>query len=192
MPFAFATAIYERIAASIELPLTVDFESGYTDDDGELAENVARLIELGAVGVNFEDSIPATGAMREAKRQAQRIAAIRAAAARHGVPEFFINARTDLWLAGEGEAATYVEEALERAAAYASAGASGFFVPGLADEPSIARICESVALPVNATASPRMPANARLAELGVSRISYGPGPYRSAIATLTKEARAVF
>ena len=87
------------------------------------------------------------------------------------------------------DAAQAVGEALERAKAYALAGASGYFVPGLVDDALIGRICLGVSLPVNVMVMEGVPANARLAELGVARISYGPIPYIRAMKTLEQEAR---
>jgi methylisocitrate lyase len=83
-----------------------------------------------------------------------------------------------------------VDAALERARAYADAGASGLFVPGVVAEALIARIAEASPLPVNVMAMPASPGRARLAELGVARISHGPGPYRGAMAWLTDAAKA--
>jgi methylisocitrate lyase len=82
------------------------------------------------------------------------------------------------------------DAALERARAYADAGASGLFVPGLVDEALIARITAASPLPVNVMAMPGAPDRQRLAALGVARISHGPGPYRGAMQWLTQAARA--
>ena len=126
---AFAEQIVGRIAASVDVPVTVDFEGGYSEDDRELASNISRLLELGVIGINFEDRVVKGKGLYSIERQAQRIAAIRAAAEHKRIP-FFINARTDVFL-GHGDD---VDEALERARAYASAGASGFWsIPGLTD-----------------------------------------------------------
>ncbi|MBC7985101.1 MAG: isocitrate lyase/phosphoenolpyruvate mutase family protein, partial [Sphingomonadaceae bacterium] len=84
------------------------------------------------------------------------------------------------------------DAAIERGLAYAEAGASGFFVPGLADEDGLERICEASPLPVNAMMFDGMPSHARLAELGVARVSHGPGPWRQAMAALTEAARKVY
>ncbi len=83
-----------------------------------------------------------------------------------------------------------VTEALERGRAYADAGADGLFVPGLVDEKLIARVVEGSSLPVNIMASASAPSAARLAELGVARISHGPTPYRMAMRILEEAARA--
>jgi methylisocitrate lyase len=83
-----------------------------------------------------------------------------------------------------------VEAALERARAYADAGASGLFVPGVVAEDLVARIAQASALPVNVMAMPGAPGRRRLGELGVARISHGPGPYRGAMQWLTEAAKA--
>jgi 2-methylisocitrate lyase-like PEP mutase family enzyme len=103
---------------------------------------------------------------------------------------FFINARTDLFLHSAPETHEgLVEEALARGEAYAEAGAAGLFVPGLADESLIERVCAASALPVNIMIWPgRTPPLRRLAELGVARISHAGGPWRIAMAALKEEA----
>jgi 2-methylisocitrate lyase-like PEP mutase family enzyme len=85
-----------------------------------------------------------------------------------------------------------VGEALERAKAYAAAGASGFFIPGLRDDALIGRISEGVTLPVNVMIMDGVPSADRLSQLGVSRISYGPIPYIRAMGALQQEAKKAF
>lgn len=188
IPIALAEQIVARIAATIDAPVTVDFEGGYSEDDGELAGNVSRLLDLGVIGINFEDRVVKGAGLYDIDRQARRISAIRKAAEQKGV-ELFINARTDAFFEHGDDAAQAVGEALDRAKAYAVAGASGYFVPGLVDDALIGRVCESVSLPVNVMVMEGVPSNARLAELGVARISYGPIPYVRAMKALEREAR---
>src|ERR1043166_6676609 len=57
IPIAFAQEIVGRIAATIEAPVTVDFEGGYSEDDSELADNISRLLDTGVIGINFEDRV---------------------------------------------------------------------------------------------------------------------------------------
>lgn len=106
----------------------------------------------------------------------------------------FINARTDLFLQERDRTKhnSLLDAAIERAKLYAAAGASGFFAPGLADDALVGKLCKAVALPVNIMITGGVSAPRRLAELGVSRISYGPGPYRAMIAQLKDDAAAVF
>jgi 2-methylisocitrate lyase-like PEP mutase family enzyme len=188
IPIGFAEQIVGRITATVDIPVTVDFEGGYSEDDGELAANIARLLDLGVVGINFEDRIVKGSGLYSVDRQARRIAAIRKAAERKGV-DLFINARTDVFFEHGEDAAQAVSEALDRAKAYAAVGASGFFVPGLVDDVLIGQICEGVSRPVNVMVMDGVPSNARLSELGVARISYGPIPYIRAMKALGQEAR---
>src|SRR5580700_3872792 len=171
IPIGFAEQIVGRITATVDIPVTVDLEGGYSEDDGELAANIARLLDLGVIGINFEDRIVKGSGLYSVDRQADRISAIQKAAQRKGVG-LFINARTDVFFEHGEDAVKAVNDALARASAYTAAGASGFFIPGLVDEVQIGRICDCVALPVNVMVMDGVPPNSRLAELGVSRISY--------------------
>ena len=188
IPIALAEQIVARIAATIDAPVTVDFEGGYSEDNDKLAENVSRLLDLGVIGINFEDRVVKGSGLYSLDRQARRIAAIRKAAEQNGI-DLFINARTDVFFEHGEDAAQAVGEALDRAKAYAAVGASGFFVPGLVDDAPIGQICEGVSLPVNVMVMDGLPSNARLSELGVARISYGPIPYIRAMKALGQEAR---
>jgi len=189
MPLDLAVANLERIVAATDLPVTIDLESGYGANPDEVGATITRAVQAGAIGCNLEDGFRET-TLRDASDQVARLRGARAAADRLNVP-FFLNSRTDVFLISaadqhEGLVAT----ALERARAYADAGADGFFVPGLADERLIARVVEGSPLPVNIMASAKTPPAARLAELGVARISHGPGPYRMAMKALEDAARA--
>jgi len=191
IPEGFVEQIVARITATVDVPVSVDFEGGYTDDDGALAQNVSRLLDLGVVGINFEDRVVAAEGLYDIDRQARRIAAIREAAARRNVP-LFINARTDLFLGSKAGPSSSMDAALDRGKAYAAAGASGFFVPGLKDDALIARICEGVPLPVNVMVMEGVSPTAQLATLGVARVSYGPIPYLRAMSDLQAAAAAIF
>jgi 2-methylisocitrate lyase-like PEP mutase family enzyme len=88
MPIELVHRIVERIAATIKAPVTVDFEGGYSEDDRELADNISRLVDLGIIGVNFEDRVVKGSGLHSVDRQARRIAAIRKAAKHKGVDLF--------------------------------------------------------------------------------------------------------
>lgn len=183
IPMEFALQIAARIVDTVELPVTIDFEGGYATDPEPLAQNVEQLIATGAVGLNFEDQIVGAQGLHPIQTQALRIAAIRQAADTASIP-LFINARTDVFLKSAPEShAEHLGAALERAAAYAEAGASGIFVPGLTDLDLIARITESTTLPVNVLVTDSQGLS-NLAKAGVSRISFGPFPYREAMARI--------
>ena len=190
IPLALVEQIVARIVGSVDLPVTVDFEGGYSEDDNAFAENASRLLDLGVVGINFEDRVVKGVGLYSIDRQARRIAAIREVANERSV-KLFINARTDLFLGNKGDQARSVEEALERAKAYDSAGASGFFIPGLQNDALIGRICSDAALPVNVMIMEGVPTNERLSALGVARISYGPIPYVNAMEAFRKRAHEI-
>lgn len=192
IPLDFLVRIVERIAASVDVPLTVDFEGAYAVAPETAAGNVTQLIDAGAIGINFEDQVVGGSGLHAMDKQVERIAAIRQAAQAAGV-SLFINARTDLFLKDRERAdhKGLVAEALERGAAYAEAGASGFFVPWLADPELIGQVCEAVSLPVNIMVAEGVPARSELAALGVARISHGPGPYFDAIKTLTERYQSL-
>jgi 2-methylisocitrate lyase-like PEP mutase family enzyme len=82
-------------------------------------------------------------------------------------------------------------EALERAQAYAEAGAHSFFVPGVGDLELIAEICAASPLPVNVIKGDAL-AIPDLAQAGVARISWGPRPWRWAMERLTEEAKTLY
>src|SRR6201998_4676783 len=188
IPVAFARQIVARIAAAVDVPVSVDFEGGYSEDNGELAENAGRLIDVGVIGINFEDRVVPGAGLYDIDRQAARILAIHTVAHQRDIA-LFIKARTDLFLGQGRDPAASITEAIERSKAYADAGASGFFIPGLQDEALIGQICERVALPVNVMLMDGVPSIERLAELGVARISWGPSSYLQAMTALEEQAR---
>jgi 2-methylisocitrate lyase-like PEP mutase family enzyme len=179
-----------RIVASVDVPVTIDFESGYALAPDEVATNVARLAATGAVGCNFEDQVVGGEGLHDCAFQSARIAAIRAATG----AAFFINARTDIFLQSKADThdEAKADAAIARAHAYAKAGASGFFVPGLANLELLARVCWESPLPVNFMAFPGAPDAKAVADAGVARISHGPFPWRAAMTGLEDAARAAF
>jgi len=187
LPLSLAEHIVRGIVANVDVPVTVDFEGGYSDNDQMLASNITKLLELGVIGINFEDRVVKGRGLYSIDRQAKRIVAIRQAAEQKGIP-FFINARTDVFLGNGGD----VEEALRRAHAYAAAGASGFFTPGVTDPALIHRIAEEAELPVNVMVMEGVPSNDKLAKLGVARVSYGPIPYIETMEALQRRADKLF
>ncbi len=183
LPLDLAIANLRRIVAAVALPVTIDLERGYDD----VGATVAAAAGAGAVGCNLEDSL-GDKTLRPIEEQATRLRAARQAAG----ADFFINARTDVFFTGETASAALVEAALERARAYAEAGADGLFVPGLADPALIADLAARSPLPVNLMMTPASPAPAELAKLGVARLSHGPFPFMKAMQQLEADARAAF
>ncbi|TCL08748.1 2-methylisocitrate lyase-like PEP mutase family enzyme [Shimia isoporae] len=192
LPMEFLFSIVERIVATNDLPLTVDFEGGYAMAPEEVSLNVERLISAGAVGLNFEDRVVKGKGLHAIDEQTSRVKAVRAAGDQTGIP-IVINARTDLFLQSKPEDhASHIPEALERAAAYAEAGGDSFFVPGLSDPDLIQKVCTESPLPVNVMLRDVTAQIAPLAALGVGRISFGPTPYAVAMKAITEQAKAFY
>ncbi len=184
MPMDFVLRVVERICASVDAPVTVDFEGGYAVAPEAVAENVRQVIGAGAVGINFEDRIVCGEGLHALEAQVARLEAIRDVAAEEGV-ELVVNARTDLFLGSDAARhESFFAEAVERATAYAEAGAACFFVPGLGDLSLIARLVDQVPLPVNVMMIPPLTSVQEVAALGVARVSFGPGPYSAFCAEL--------
>lgn len=192
MPVEEVFTLLRRIIASTDLPVSVDLESGYAGDAAGVGATIATALQMGAIGCNLEDSQPDGGALRDIADQHARLAAARQAAERAGLP-FWINARTDLFFQGGGSAHTpaLIDQALERAHAYADAGADSLFVPGLTDPDLIATLTGAAPLPINTMADSANPDPVAHAEAGVARISFGPGPYLQAMQGVEQAARAL-
>lgn len=176
-----------RIVRAVEVPVSADLEAGYRLAPGELAR---RAIEAGVAGLNLEDTDHASGVLVDEARQAARIAGLKEAARRLGV-DLVVNARIDVYVHRAGAPETWLEQALRRARAYRDAGADCVYPILLDDEQAIAAMVAGVDVPVNILLRPSAPPLARLAELGVRRITVGTAFYRTAMARLAEDAAAL-
>jgi 2-methylisocitrate lyase-like PEP mutase family enzyme len=192
MPRSSVLDIVARIAASVDLPLSVDIEGGYATAPEQVGQYVAEIIRAGAVGVNFEDRIVGGEGLHPIAQQVARIRAIRDAAQHAGV-DLFLNARTDVFLGSDpARHGDLIGAATDREAAYREAGADGFFVPGLTDLDLIGRVVEAADLPVNVMMMGNLTSVEDVVKAcGIARASFGPGPYIAAMADLQKRFEAV-
>src|SRR4051812_22395596 len=119
-PWAEMFAAAGRVARAVPVPVSVDAEAGYQMSPRELVD---RLLEIGAVGCNLEDTDHQAGGLVEIGAQADWLAAVRAAAGDAGVP-IVLNARVDVFLPTSGIAeADWLGEAVRRGRRYREAGA---------------------------------------------------------------------
>lgn len=169
LPTALLLETVRDIIRASALPLTVDIEDGYSSDPEMVGQFVGQLAQAGVVGINIEDGNAPPELL------ARKISAARAAAKAAGI-DLYINARCDVYLRGLAEPGARVAETLRRAAIYQEAGASGLFAPGATDEGEIAALAKGSTMPLNLLARPNLAAPARLAELGVRRLSAGSAP----------------
>ena len=169
LSIAQALSVAKLVVDAVDLPVSIDFEKGYAGDAAGVQANVESLIATGAVGINLEDSIGAAKAPTfPLDVAAGRVAAARAAATATGIP-LVINARVDT-LAGGGD----WDDAVARANAYLEAGADCIFFLGLSSEQLVADAIAQVNGKISVIAHPGAVPLKKLAELGVSRVSFGP------------------
>ena len=160
IPADVAFGALRRIAEAVRLPVTADLEDGYGLSPKEFVD---RLANAGACGAILEDTDHRAGALVDADRQAERIAAVKAAARARGFDPV-INARVDVHF-HKGP----LEEGLKRARKYLDAGADCVYPIFLSD---VSAIPKYVALgPTNILYAPGSIALRELASLGVARIS---------------------
>ncbi len=171
MRFEELTAQVRRITETVDLPVSVDIESGYGLSAQTLIEG---LLAAGAVGLNIEDTVHGEGGrLRDAQEHADLVAALRAAADAAGV-HVVINARTDLFKRKDGDEADRFDRAVARMTLCAQAGADSLYPVAFHDDDTYRRLSQALPLPVNAIANPAAESLSRFAPLGVGRISFGP------------------
>jgi 2-methylisocitrate lyase-like PEP mutase family enzyme len=157
-----------EIVGAVELPVTIDFEKAYARDPAGVEANVRRLIETGAVGLNLEDSVDGSS-LFPLELATERVAATRSAGDATGVP-LVINARVDALVRGSDW-----DDMVARANAYLAVGADCIFVLGLGTEDQVRRALAEINGRVSVISGATSVPLKKLAELGVSRVSFGPG-----------------
>jgi 2-methylisocitrate lyase-like PEP mutase family enzyme len=175
-----------RIAAAVAVPVTADIEAGYGKTPDDVARHVVEIAQAGAAGANLEDG--AGGGLRPIEDAAARIAAARRAVSESGL-DLVINARTDVYLHGGGDAAAKLDEAVKRGKAYLAAGADCIYVFALVDLAAITAITRALAAPVNIIGRAGTPSLAALESAGVARVSIASAATLVAASVLQQLAR---
>ncbi len=186
MSFDDLLARVVQITGAVDVPVSVDIESGYAEPPARLIDG---LLGVGAVGLNIEDTVHSEGGrLRSAAEHAELVGALRAAADAAGV-RVVINARTDLFIRKDGDESDRVERAVARLTECADAGADVLYPVGRHDPDTLRRLTSELPLPVNAIGLPDQDDPASFGPLGVARISFGPFLQR-ALSERTKEILA--
>ncbi|MDX6535077.1 MAG: hypothetical protein QOF68_2821 [Gaiellales bacterium] len=170
------------LAASVDVPLSVDSERCYGDDPAGVAETVSLLAEAGAAGCSIEDYDPVTGRIDDIGLATERVAAA-ADAAHRG--DLVLTARAESHLYG----GTDLEDTIARLQSYRAAGADVVYAPGLAGADQIAAVVDAVEAPVNVLALPHGPTVGELGQLGVRRVSTGGALASAAYGAMVAGAR---
>ncbi|MDT5097449.1 MAG: hypothetical protein QOC76_1186 [Mycobacterium sp.] len=171
MTFDDVVTRVSQITDAVDVPVSVDIESGYGEAPTRLIDG---LLGAGAVGLNIEDTVHKEGGrLRSSAEHAELVRALRAAADGAGV-HVVINARTDLFLRRDGDESDRVDRAVARLIEAADAGADVLYPVGRHDPDTLRRLTSELRLPVNAIAMPDQSDPASFGPLGVGRISFGP------------------
>ncbi|HEU5057429.1 MAG TPA: isocitrate lyase/phosphoenolpyruvate mutase family protein [Kofleriaceae bacterium] len=191
VPLERVLAHVRELVAATPLPVNVDFQEGYAREPAGVAENVTACLATGAAGLSIEDATGDPAApLFERGLAIERVRAARAAIDASGTGAL-LTARCEAFLVGDPDPA---RTALDRLVAFAEAGADCLYAPRVDDPALVAEIVRAVApRAVNVLVS--APAAgfdvARLAELGVRRISVGAALARVAWGAVARAARAI-
>ena len=172
----------QRITNVCELPLLVDVDTGFGPSAFNIARTVKSLIRAGAAALHIEDQV---GAKRCGHRPGKEIVSkeemvdrLKAAADARTDEQFVIGARTDAF-ANEG-----LEKTLERAAAYAAAGADFIFAEAVPDLGVYQKFVDAAGVPVLANITEfgmiKMYTVEELKAAGVGLVLYPLSAFRAA------------
>ncbi|WP_292011178.1 isocitrate lyase/phosphoenolpyruvate mutase family protein [Chryseobacterium sp.] len=163
--------IIKRITESVSIPLTVDLEGGYGNTPDEITTNISRLVSIGVVGVNIEDSVVKNGVRRmlDKGKTYDKLKAVTERLRANKI-NIFLNIRTDAFLLGLENP---LQETCERIRLFENLGVDGVFVPCVTSENDIETLVNLTTLPINVMGIPGLPGFEILKNLGVKRISSG-------------------
>lgn len=191
MPFDSVLERLNAITHCVNLPVTADIESGYATTNSRLRENIKSLIDTGIVGINFEDSDKQSGLLIPVNIQSERINLVREVANESGI-RLFINARTDVYIKGtDFDDYGKLLETIKRGRAYIDAGADCIFPIAVKQINHIRELTSNIAAPINILAIPGVPDFKKLNDLGVARVSLGPGFLKIAVSALKNFAESL-
>ncbi len=165
------------IASGVEVPVNADFQDGFAIEPEDVASNVAQAAATGIAGLSIEDSThePANP-LFDFTLAVERIQAARRAIDESGT-RVLLTGRSEGFIAGRPD----LDETIRRLTAYSDAGADCLYAPGIREESEIRAVIQAVApKPVNVLVGSDFTTVARLAELGVRRISTGGALARAA------------
>jgi len=178
----------KQMVATVSIPVTVDIESGYSEDINIIADNALKIAEIGAVGINFEDCLKDGTALVEVSQQCKILEEIRNRLDNNGYSDFFINARIDTFFQLDDPLA----ETIKRSKNYLDSGANGIFVPGINSTNDIKAVIEKVNAPLNVMSLPNLTDAKLLQEIGVKRFSTGPAFSNTVINFIEQRSTELF
>jgi 2-methylisocitrate lyase-like PEP mutase family enzyme len=172
-----ALAHLRAVSSSVDVPVNADFEGGFAVEPEGVFDNVTLASRTGVAGLSIEDSSGnPSEPLFDFELAVERIRAARRAIDESGT-RVVLTGRSEGFLVGRPDLA----ETIRRLVAYAEAGADCLYAPRISTEEQIVAIVSEVApRPVNVLVGANYTTVAKLAELGVRRISVGGALARAA------------
>jgi 2-methylisocitrate lyase-like PEP mutase family enzyme len=184
IPFDMLLGIVTQIVKAVNVPVTVDLETGYASDRATLKSNIRQLIAAGVAGINIEDTDLRTRELVPVHAQVDKLKLIRKVAEQENT-RLFINARTDSFLLkSEMSQEERLAVAIERGKAYIDAGADSIYPIFAKEESAIKALIATLKVPLNILAMPGTPDLDVLQRLGVARVSFGPNVHKAMLVTM--------
>ena len=181
------------IVHNVKAPVTVDIESGYGNNLKDIIDSITKIIAIGIVGINIEDSNYINSSLIDEMEFCERIAAIRALSDSMGF-HLVINARTDSFYTSKSSPHAKLSESIKRGNKYKEAGADCIFVMPVWEKKTISTLVKEINAPINILSNPGIgtgvisPSVSELQDLGVARVSLGSGLMKSTLALIKKVA----
>jgi 2-methylisocitrate lyase-like PEP mutase family enzyme len=172
--------LLKKIILNVDIPVTADIESGYAENEQQLKKNIQQLIEAGIAGINLEDTDKHTNSLLPIERQCEKIRLIRNVCEEMNT-QLVINARTDVYIHNKDNGINNLEETIKRGIAYKAAGAGCFYPITMQNPGDITLTVKQLQMPVNILLMPGIPELADLQNMGVARVSLGPGFLKIAV-----------
>jgi 2-methylisocitrate lyase-like PEP mutase family enzyme len=174
MPFDTLLQLAEQVVKSVDIPVTIDIEGGFSRSVAGIIDHIEKLHDAGVAGINLEDTVLDGSRMLQSVTAFQKtLTSVANHLCRKNL-KIFLNIRTDGFLLGMPDA---LAETLGRLSGYKDAGANGIFVPCITDIDDIKVVAAATDLPVNVMCMPSLPNFGELKAAGVRRISMGPFVY---------------
>lgn len=190
IPFGEFVAAVGRIGRVLSVPLSVDIVAGFGTTPNEVSSTIRAIVKAGAVGINIEDFVHSTKKLIGAAEQVGKLKTVRRTGESMNIP-IVINARTDAFRFGEGDAEARLKETIERALLYKDAGADCVYPMGLVDPESISKVVKALNFPVNVMVRKGLPTVRELERIGVARVSFGPSASYAAMGLLRRISNEV-